>query len=124
MTELQFLTLISTLRSEIGVHGSNFFTVWTAYMIAAYLVSDKLSLTFSILVTVIYSTFLVGTASALLTTVDSAFYIGSQYREIFPETKIVPVPGHLEYVLIATLLTSWVLSTLFFLQQRGVLKWK
>lgn len=112
MTELQYLTALSTLRSEIGFLGSNCFTIWTAY-----LVGSKLPLVFSILVTLIYTTFLFGTATVLISATDAAYYVGENYRASYPDTPVLPISRGIAYAVLGTLIVSWVISVLFFWHQ-------
>ncbi len=109
MTELQYLTALSTLRLEIGFLGSDGFTIWTVY-----LVGNKLPLAFSIQVTLIYTTFLFGTATVLINATDAAYYVGENYRVSYPDTPVLPISRGIAYAVLGTLIVSWVISVLFF----------
>ena len=124
MSELEYLTALSTLRTEVGFHATNFFTIWTAYMVAAYLVGEKLSLTFSLLVTILYTTFLIGPATAILTSIDTAYFIGTEYYAMYPDSLVAPVPQNVGFAVSVTAFSSWLVSILFFLQRKKVLSWK
>lgn len=123
MEEVEFLTAISTLRSEAGFHGMNFFTVWTGYMVAIYLVGDKLSRTFAILISIIYTFYLISPASGLFLAIDTAYLIADSYRQSFPETEMAIVGKSPVLFLSVALFSAWFVSLLFLFQRRKIIIW-
>ena len=124
MTELEFYELSSVLRSETGSHAMNFFTIWSGYMIAVYLVGEKLSRAFSILISILYTLFIIPPAAALFNSLNILYILSVDFVDQYPNTEIVSVGTNPLASLGISLFLSWFVSLLFLLQRRKVLSWQ
>ncbi len=123
MSEFEYLTLISTLRSEAQSYVMMFFTVWSAFLIAVYLVSAKLSLAYSAVLTVLYTFFLIIPMRALATNLNEIIRMYNRYFTDFPDA-VRPVSGSSTsmYILFIVLLFAWITSIFFLAQRRKAIE--
>lgn len=124
MSEAAFFEIFSTHRSEAGFHTMNFFAIWSGYMVAVYLVGEKLSKSFSILISIIYTSFLIPPAAALFITLNTLVAISADYAIHFPESELISTGRSPLGFLAISLIASWLISILFLLQRRKILNWQ
>ena len=115
----EFIELIVLTRDAVGGHVSNFVTVLFAYLIMAYLVADKLSLSQLIGITILYSIYLVLPANATAQDIQMLGTLLQKFHETHPEEAAQYLPfGNtfpLPFILIAV--GSWLLSVIYAMQR-------
>jgi len=122
MSELDYLELISTLRSEVASYGMGFFSVWCAFVVAIYLVGDKLSKSLAVLLSGIYTYFLAGPVIYLGWATDALNHTVNLYRADFPHIEVESMEGTLALFFSFTYPFAWLLSIAFLLMRRKLIK--
>jgi hypothetical protein len=97
MSEYEFLDLISTFRQEAVAHQMAYFAVWSAYMVAVYLIGRELSGTYAALPTLVYTVFVIVPAFGFQVAMKNQYSVIDAYLATFPasalaEPEIVDVP--------------------------------
>ena len=94
MSEYEIIDLLQQRYSELGALSAQFFTLVSAYVVAAYLVGDRLSRIQLLIITVLYVIWAAANSAAVWNAMNTTiFYLKnlSEMGSTFPDTSSVPV---------------------------------
>jgi hypothetical protein len=116
MTEIDFVEIQLMAILGIDAVAINFLTVVFAYVVAAYVAGQKLSRITAILLSTVYTLWLVGPLLGMVTFLDTAVINVTEYQILFPSGGRLPrgLGSTVGYVLtLGPLITGWIGSLLF-----------
>ena len=93
LSNYELLDLVATYAGEAGSHFMNFVTIFTAYIVAGYMLADRISISTLVLFTALYSAVVLMPASAsfmvLLVAIDLGAELGNRQAVLGENVPVV-----------------------------------
>lgn len=119
MTEYEFVSLISDLRTESAIHAMNFFAIWSAFIIVVYFVGNRISKIYSIFLAVLYTFFAIAPATTFFGVLRNIYSTIDRYHLAFPDTAYVQSVGvPITNILLFVYIFAWLVSIAFLIHTR------
>ena len=116
MTEFEFLSATDSALAFSAEAAMGFFTVFGAYVLTAFLAGRSFSKVAAILVSLLYSFFLLGPIAGILMSIDNLEHLLTLYFQQYPDGVIVRRRVSYEtllFLILSPLLVGWLASIFY-----------